>query len=311
MDLSALYGKMVVIFFTIVLGFLAGRTKLLDTGNAGRITKLVLYMTNPCLVLASVLGTERMLRNTQVLALTGVAAGTYVFLILSSLLLWRVLRIPKQDLRQRGVYEFLYLFANVAFMGYPVVSALFGPGAIFYATIFSTPFNLLCYTYGAYIISGRNAKGTVSLKKLLQPMVLSALAAYVLYFLDVRAPALLTECLSEVGNLTTPLALIVLGVNLSQIPLRAAFGNVRLYALAVIRLIAAPLLAYLAVSPLFDDLIIRGVTVVTMAMPSAISATMLSMENGGDTETASAGVFLTTLLSVGTIPLMMRLLFGR
>lgn len=310
MNITALIEKMVIIFVTIGFGFLAGKMDIIDKPMAQKLSKLVVWITNPLLNLNSVLAHEHLLSNREVLILTAIALCGYAFLVISSRFIPLILGVDKNDIKERGIYEFMYIFSNIGYMGYPVISALYGPGAIFYATIFVIPFNVICFTYGAYIVSGRESAGRFQLKSLLQPVVLSAIISYALYLLNVRVPVLMTDCFAMVGDLTTPLAMLILGSSLAGLRARDIFGTPRLYGLAAFKLIVLPLISYFLVGLFIESELLKGITVVIMAMPAAINATMVSYEYGGNCDTAASGVFLTTLLSIITIPLMLWLLFG-
>ena len=305
MNIRALILKMIVLFFSIAVGFVGAKTKVLTKESNKAISRLIINITNPLLILSSVMGGEHLLTNAQVLLLTVIAAGTYAVLIPSSFLVSGLLRVPKE---QDGLYRYMYIFSNVAFIGYPLVSSLFGDSAIFYVSIFVLMFQLVVWSYGTSLMKGERFRWEWSILK--SPSILAALAAYAIYCSGVTLPAVCGDACSFVGNLTSPLAMLVIGCSLGQVKLGSVFSNGRIYVMGLIKLVVLPLAAWFALHFFVTNALILGVTVIVLAMPTATNTTLVAYEYGADETLASAGVFLTTLLSLVTVPAVMTLLFG-
>ena len=141
MNIPALFEKMMILFAVLIAGFVCGKTGVMDQDSNRAVSRLVAKLTNPMLALSSVMTGQRLMTNLQVLELTLVAVGCYVFLIGTSVLIPKLLRAPRES---GGLYRFMYIFSNIGFIGYPIVGALFGDGALFHVTIFVLFFNLLC-----------------------------------------------------------------------------------------------------------------------------------------------------------------------
>ena len=303
MDIQALFEKMVVLFTILFAGFFCGKAGIMDVESNKSLSRLVANLTNPMLVLASVMTDERLLSPAEVLQVTLLAAGCYAFLIASSLLLPRLLHLGP---RERGPYRFFYIFSNIGFMGYPLVRAMFGEGAMFHLTIFVLFFQLVCWSYGAQTISGEG-RFRLSWRILKTPCVLSALLAYAIYLSGVHIPRIVADVVKTTGEITSPLAMLILGCALSQCSLRDVFGRPKLYLLALIKLIVVPLAAFFVLRTFIKDPLLLSLTTVVLA---ATNATILTYQNHGDDRLAASGVFLTTLLSVASVPGLMLLLFG-
>lgn len=306
MDIQALFEKMVVLFTILFAGFFCGKAGIMDVESNKSLSRLVANLTNPMLVLASVMTDERLLSAVEVLQVTLLAAGCYAFLIASSLLLPGLLRLKPHE---RGPYRFFYIFSNIGFMGYPLVRAMFGEGAMFHLTIFVLFFQLVCWSYGAQTISGEG-RFRLSWRILKTPCVLSALLAYAIYLSGAHIPRIVADVVKTTGEITSPLAMLILGCALSQCSLRDVFGRPKLYLLALIKLIVVPLAAFFVLRTFIKDPLLLSLTTVVLAMPAATNATILTYQNHGDDRLAASGVFLTTLLSVASVPGLMLLLFG-
>lgn len=306
MDLSAVITQMGILFLLIAIGFAAAKCGVFPEGTNRVLAQLVIVVTNPCMILNSALSGDRPLQNSEVLLLTGVAVAAFALLVAVGQGLPRLLRVAPDE---RGVYTFMTTFPNVGFMGFPVVRALYGEGAVFYAAIFNLVFQFLVYTYGVALLTKREGERRFPWKVLFSPVILASVVAYGCYFTGFRAPAVVTQTLGMLGNVTSPVSMLVIGIALSAVPLRAVFGNWRLYALNAARLLLLPVSVYFLLRLWIDNVLILGITVVILGMPFATLTTLLSAKYGKRTELAASGVFLSTLMSMITIPLLMLILF--
>ncbi len=306
MNLGSVVTQMAVLLLIVAVGYLAARFRAVPEGTNHMLAKLVTNVTNPCMVLYSVLGTERVLSNGEVFLLTGIAVGMYALLLPLSFLVTRLLRVPAAE---RSVYRFLWIFSNMGFLAFPVVSALYGSNAVFYASIFNLMMLLLCFSYGEALLDPAERRFRLSLKRLCTPMIIASLLAYVLYLVDVRAPEVLVQTLGKLTGVSAPVGMLIIGIALTKVKLRQIFGNWRLYVINAARLVLFPLAVYALLRCLTDNLLILGVTVVMCGMPAATLTTVLTAKYGVHEDLAASGVFLSTLLSFVTIPLMMWFLF--
>ena len=197
-------------------------------------------------------------------------------------------------------------------MGYPVLAAAFGNEAVFLTSIFNMPFNLVAFSYGIYLLAKENKDGTgFDAKKLINPGVISAILAIVIYGAGIRFPKVIVDGTGMIGDITTPISMLVLGISLAQVPVRELFNEIRIYPMTVIRLIILPLITFLVLSIFTNDAMLLGIATMTAAMPVASMSVMLTNQYGGNEKLAAVGVFISTVCSVATIPLMLWLLFSK
>ena len=306
MDMSSILNQMVVLFCAMAIGYIACKARILNAAFNQTLSRLILHICMPGMILASVMNVPHQLSNAEVWVLLGISFGLHAFFILVALGIPKLFRLGKSE---GNLYRFLLIFSNVGFMGFPVVSAIFGPDAVFYASIFNIPFNLLAFTLGVVLVAGKGVK--LSLKKLLlSPGILVSVAALVIYLLDIPFPAFVRDTADLLGQITTPGAMLVIGATLAAIPLKRAFTQWKLYPLLLLKLIVLPVLVWLILRPFVTSALTLGVTVVIAAMPCPPPCTLVGHAYGGDAELASIGVFLSTLASVVTIPLLMFCLFA-
>ncbi len=290
--------EMLVILFGIAAGYLARRLGYLGGETDQKLSKIILNITMPCLIIASVTTGEALPEASKILSTLKVAAVFYGVEMLVAVIVPRILGGTEQ---QKGVWRYILVFPNVAFIGYPVTVAVFGPEALFYAVILVLPFNLLAYSIGPLMLAGR---AKFRWQQLASPCIIAAVLALVVALCRLSLPALVGECAAFVGDLTTPLSLLVVGSLLAGLSVKQVFASPRLWVLTALRLLLLPALLWVILGWMQVEPLVAGIAVVLMAMPAAVNGAMLCMEYHGDTECMAQGTFLTTLVSILTIPVV-------
>ena len=221
-----------------------------------------------------------------------------------------LLRLPRADW---GTYKYMIIFGNIGFMGFPVITAIFGAKALVYAVIMNIVFNLLVFSYGIKLITdGQENAGSFTWRKLINMPLISSALTLVLFFLHIKLPAVVNTALFTMGDATTPMAMLILGCTIAEMPLRELFDEWRVYVFTAIKLLLMPVLVFLLLHllPGFDAGSLLGkVLVVLSSVPVATNATMLSIEYGGNNKLVAQGIFFSTIFSVLTIPLLVFILY--
>lgn len=301
MEFSHIFGQMVVLFFCVIVGYGANRLGLMDGELNRGLSALVLKVTAPAMILASVMTGDELPGLGEVGAVLAVSLISYTLSFALAFLVPKLLRAPAE---RAGVLRFMIVFGNVGFMGFPVVAAVFGDSAVFYASMFNMPFNLLVYTVGALMVSGGKGDLKLDWKLLASPCVLASAAALLIALVRIPIPAVVGQSLDLLGQVTTPAALMVIGSTLAQLPLKSVLGGPRVWAAGAVRLVGFPVLLWFILRPFVVSELILGIAVVIGGMPVASMGTMMCIQYGGDQKLASQGTFVTTLCSVLTIPLL-------
>ena len=212
-------GQILLMFLYLIIGYVLYRTGLITQEGSKALAHLLLYCVMPCVVLKSFC-IEYSAKGAVELAVS-IAAGAGV-LLLSMAVSWLFFR--KDPMAQIGV-----AFSNAGFMGFPLVTAVLGGEAVFYAAGFVALLNALQWTYGQAKLSGD--KKYIQLGAVLKnPLVLSLLGGVVIYFCRIPVPQFLRTPMGAIAGMNAPLAMIVLGVYLARTDLKAIFTRPRLYA---------------------------------------------------------------------------------
>lgn len=301
MDILHIITQMLMIFGIVLVGLFAAKRNLWAGDLDRKLSIFIMNISMPALILASVMGKDLAFENSELISLAVVAVVNYVVLIGLAYLIPHLFKVNKARL---GISRFMLAFGNVSFIGYPVCDAVFGPKAVFCASVLNIPFNLLVFTIGVSFINGGKAKSAFSPRLILSPCVIASLIAVVIAVARIQMPTPVGQWFHLLGDLTTPCALLIIGSSLSHIPVRDMLGNRFVYSMTLLRLFLLPLavggvLALMGVNPFVSD-----VAVVLSAMPVATNGIMLCLQYGKDERVMTQGLFFTTLLSVVSIPLV-------
>ncbi len=290
-----------VMLLLILLGAGCFRLKLLSKETVSEISGLVLKIVNPIVIL---LAYQREFKPDLVAHL-----GTAFLLSALSFAIAMVvvyLAIPAKEGRETEIERFSALYSNCGFMGIPLVQAMFGYEGVFYLTAYITCFNVLVWSHGVMQMSGQYDLRSL-LKVLRSPAIIAVAAGMLLFFLRLEIPALLYSPLEMVGNLNTPLAMLVAGATIAQTNLPAVLKKPRVFYVSLLRLVILPLLILVLFRFLPADPQVEQTIVAAAAAPCAAICTMMSLTYGKNAAYASEIFGVSTLLSVLTMPLMMLL----
>ena len=201
-------------------------------------------------------------------------------------------------------------FSNNAFMGIPVLQSIYGIEAVFYNSIINFPFNIFIYSYAVLRLNsnGSNEKGKISFKSMLSPGFILMLVCLVIFLTGIPLPDLLVETSEMVGDITSPLSMLVLGSTVAMYPLKESLKDVRCYVFSLFRLFIIPLIVLAVCRGIQLDPFYTGIAVLSCAMPVASMVLMIANQYGGNTEAISRNILVTTVLSVITIPLIASIL---
>ena len=302
MDINVVINQMVQLFMILGLGYFLNKINLFDVNLNQKLNKLLLNVTTPAMVMASVSSIKLSTNNEEVIFVFFVAIVIFALLPLISYVLVRFMKIP---IHQRGLYMFMTVFSNIGFMGFPVMKAIFGNEAVFYTAIFNMVFNILVYTLGIVLINyGTTNQVRLKARNLLSPGIISSIIAIIIYFSKISVPTVLGSTFDMVGNITTPLAMMLIGSTLANINIKEVFTEFRIYPYTIIKQLLIPFIAYPLLKYFISSPLVLGVALINLAMPVGNSAVLFANEYNGDVALAAKSVFITTLISVFTIPLI-------
>ena len=300
--MSAALHQIAVIFIGILAGFVCRKAKVLSEEGTATVSNIVVKIILPFYLFSAILNSGSGVDSKGVFLTLGLSSGMFLLSGLVALIVVPLLKPPADD---RGVYLFETMCGNVTYIGIPVCAAVLGGNAAFYGSLLNIPYNLLCFSLGIWLLAGK-----LPLKKILNPAFLSGVAAAILYLLRVPVPSVLLDGCAFIGQATSPCAMLVIGSVLGSVPFKEIFTEWRAIPYVLIRLVGLGALMALLLSFIDVDPVLKGVVILMASMPAATNSTMLCTIYGGNRALSAKLIFLSTALSIVTIPLWAAVYFG-
>lgn len=302
MVVGPILSSLAMIFILIVPGFIFRKLNIIsDTQNDG-INHLVMNLTWPALVISAM----QMEYNARILK------DSLYILIVCLIVLFAVLLISipfsnllKLEKSKRYLTVFMVIFGNTGFIGIPVINALYGSQALFFAALIELINDMLIFTVGVFLIqasAGSSLK--MSPKQLLSPGLMGVIIGFILFILKIQLPQLLGGSLDMIGSATTPLTMFVIGFQVAGLSFKEFAGEIKVYAICLMKLLIVPIVLLVVIKLYAGDLtLLEKVLVLSFAMPVGAVSAIFSKQYNTHPDFATKTVLLSTILSLITIPI--------
>lgn len=304
MNLYNVFNQIVILFLILLVGVVTKKLKVVRDSFTKDLTDFILTIALPAQIISSMnydFSPDKLRTASGLLVICMIL---YIISIGFAILVTRLLKIEGSA---KNIYRFALVFSNVGFMGYPVVNAVYGSEGVFYTAIYNLPFNLLVWTVGLILIGG-GGREKLNLKVILNPGVVAVLIGLTLFIFSIKLPGPIESTIEMIGSSTTPLSMILVGLILADSSLKKVFSSPMVFVISFLRLIAIPFLYIVILKPFVTNPLILGIPVVIAAMPAAANTAILASKYDGNVYLASQSVFISTLLSIVTIPLIVFIL---
>lgn len=308
MDFLLTLQNVSVLFLLIVVGYIVGKVGIITEKGQRELSDLVLKVTMPATIILALQLEYTQERFNTALRIMGIVAISYLVMIILAKLLARMHKVSSG---QKDIIEVASVLPNTSFMGYPIVLSILGGEALFFAVLGSgLIFEIVAWTYGAFTIS-KNAEENIetNLVKdiLLSPGILAIIIGFILFMFSITIPEPLNSTMGLLSQVTSPLAMVVVGILLSRSDIKECVTSIRLYMVALVRLLIFPLLIFFVLSLLGFTGMEIVIPVIMLGMPTAAYTAMFAANVGNDANLASQIVFVSSLLSLITIPIIVML----
>jgi len=310
MPVNVITNQIFMLGILLLVGLVASRFKIITPETNHFLARIIIKITLPAMLFTNfskINLTPHLLGNSLLCLLLSISV--LIFMLLMGWLSSRILNLKPED---SGIFRIHSMLGNIMYLGFPVISSLFGNEGLLYASIFALVSNILMWTVGVMTISsGRDRSFLQNLKHVLNPNSIAIVAGFLLFLASLKIPNLLLDPLSGLGASNTYLSMMYIGAVLYFASIRNMIGRKSIYFLSLNKMIIVPLMligifailnSFLAVK---IDTIVISVIVMQAAMPCMVNVVIFANYLGEDDSLATANVFLTTILSIVTLPLIL------
>ncbi len=305
-ELTTFYSRLGSIFIIMALGFILGKIKLIDKHTNNHLVNLLLSVFMPASLFLAFPSTYD--ESTANLFFSGLLGGVVVMtalIILSKIFFNKF--FFKKELRYEA--QFGLIFNNATFLGYPIVASTFGPQGIIAYCGFIIIFNIALFSYGVYLFKNKLTWRLV-LDTIINPNILAVILGMVLFLLNIKLPAVVTDSVGFIGGATTPLSILCIGFMLSEAHLKGLIKKWKLIIPAATQLIIGPIATYFLLTWLNFPTPVIYVCTLIEALPTATSLGLFATKYGGNEVEASELVTISTIFSLASLPIIISILLG-
>ena len=305
-----MYGKYLVLFAILFTGWFLRRIDFIDDKMDHSMNKLIVYFAYPCLIV----------HNIGSLKMSQEIVTDFIITFLCSLVLFYLYgffckgygKLRKFPEEESPIAQFAMATPNNGFMGFPVALIFFGDKGLLLMLAHNAAMNFFIFTYGIKLLKSAQTdeakKATPKhifkavLKLLLNPNILALVIGFAISLLGGNIPSAVDEYLLYIGNVSTPMAMIFIGSTLAGYRLTDIVKNKITIEGSLVKLIWLPLLTIAAVYFLPVAPVIKCILALGISFPTAATVSMLAEQEGLEAGIASKILFLSTVVSIGTIP---------
>ncbi|MBQ9419235.1 MAG: AEC family transporter [Synergistaceae bacterium] len=287
-----------LMFVYVVVGIVMAKTQTLKHEGRSSFINLLLNITLPCMILNSFnidADIDQLIAAGEIMIISVVC---FVIAWLTAKIFWR-----KASHDRRAVLEFATLFSNAGNAGIPIVAAVFGTEGVFYTSFYLLPVRILIWTAGlSLFVEGESFKDKIKILAK-TPSLDVVFVGIALMFLPFKLPAVLSTAVKNIGDMTGPLSMMIIGAALGESNIREAF-DLDAMKLTFVRLIFQPLVCLFVFRAAGVREILWQVVVVLTAMPAAANTEIIAEMYGKDYRFAARCVVVSTIISLVSVPIL-------
>jgi len=275
------------VFLIILIGYIIGKYKKINTQP---FVNLIVYIAGPCLIFSSISKSDINLTDFLTIALSAIA----IILILA-FLVFIILKITKS--KKVGL-SLPMTIGNTGYLGYPVALFAFGIAGLSGAVVFDMTNSLFLYSFGIYIIHHKN-----EIKEAFKiPLLYAVIIGLLFNLLKIKTPEIIFKPIETIGMITIPLALLILGYKLTEIKISETKTA---FLASLFRIIGGFLIALIIIKLFSITGLSKNIILIQAAMPSAVMSMILCQKYRRDANLVASVIFISTILSIITIPLIL------
>lgn len=290
--------QVAVLFLLILAGYLCVRFGILSNDSRKSFSNLLMYLIVPIMIIYSYMTefNEEILENLWMALLLSCAAigiGIAVTFLITL----------KHHDRSQPIMRFAMIFSNAAYMGFPLIQAMFGSEGLLYASVYLTVFNIVLWSFGYSMIADKTSGKEILHSIITAPMLYAVLAGLCIFLFQIPIPTVIRQSFSLISGMNTPLAMIITGMIIASSDIRAILRNQKIWRTLGVRMVLIPAVCIVIFYLFGLHGMVPHVVLLLEACPCAAITSIFAIQYDYDEEYAAGAVVLTTLISIVTLPL--------
>jgi predicted permease len=292
--------QILTMFCLIIVGLFCYKVKLIDKEFNKKLSDLVLMLVNPIVIFVSY---QRKFNASLLKGLLIALVLAIITQVLAIVTAHLFLHKRRQEANS-AIEHFAMVYSNCGFIGIPLVNGIVGSTGVFYLTAYMTIFNLSVWTHGLILITGKSDRKSIG-KAMLSPSIIATVSGFLLFIARLQLPDVMVAPLRLLGDMNTPLAMLVSGATIAQTNILQLFCKFRAYSITFMKLVFIPAVMVILFSflPISKDVYLTSI--LATACPTAATINLFAVRYDNNSVYASELFAMTTLFSMVTIPVIM------
>ena len=317
MQAEIIFTQILILAILVLIGVIASRAKVITIDTKDFLAKIIFNITLPLMLLCNF---SKINITPEILSNSLIIIGLTLFVLLFMLLFsWLTTRVFKMTYREASIFKAHSVFGNIIYLGFPLINALYGGEGLLYASMFQLVSNMLMWTVGVIILNqGKEFTLWQNVKHVLNPNTYAIILGFIMFLFSIKLPSFLMKSLGGLGDSNTYLSMLYIGSMMFYTTLKGFLSNKEVYILTVNKLILVPLVLlflFAGINFIFPgkiDILVLSVLLMQASMPAMVNVVIMAKIFGADDQLGTANVFVSTIISLITLPLlllMMELVF--
>lgn len=291
-------GQIATMVIMILIGVICYKARLISDQGSKELSGLLMKVISPLILFMSFQREYEAEMLKMLLVLILVSAGTCIIPIILAHFI-----IPEKR-KDYEIERFSLTYANAGCMAIPIVSHVFGQEGLFYLSAYTTVVSFFAFTHGICLLTGGKGRmnAVQAVKNICNPMIICIVTGFLFFVCRITLPARLAEALTGIGNMNTPVAMLLAGVTLAQTPFKEVLFNKQIYWISFLKLLVVPAILGIIIKflPIPDGC--KAIMMIACSTPVAISVVSFSLQYERNARYASALYAVMMVLSIVTIP---------
>lgn len=306
MEMSTIIKSVISLFLIMLVGLYCSKKGIINSNVSKGLTRILLEITLPCMIIVSFSLPYDEGVKSNIMKTFYYSFLTYIIIAIASY----VLMIPVKD-EKKLILHFSNIFTNTGYIGFPILNVIYGAEAVMYGAIFNIFFTIFLWTYGVMIFKGKMEKQDLVkeiLKALKNPSLIAVYIGITMMLFDLKLPAVILASVNSIGNMTGPISMIMVGAFSYKINVKEYLIDWTIYYGIAVKLIIIPAFLYFISLLIQDRTIVSNSVIILASMPAAAMTSIFADSFNIKKDYAAVFVVATTLLSVFTLPILLRLI---
>lgn len=306
MEMPTIINSVISLFLIMLVGVYGSKKGIINSNVSKGLTGILLDITLPCMIITSFSFQYDESVKSNVLKTFYYSFSVYIIIAMVSYLLMFPIKKEKKT-----ILHFANIFTNTGYIGFPILNVLYGAEAVMYGSIFNIFFTIFLWTYGIIIFKGKMEKkelGKEMFKALRNPSLIAVYIGIIMMIFDLKLPKIILASVNSIGSMTGPISMIIVGALSYKVNIKEHLKDWTVYYGIAVKLIMIPAVLYFISLLIRDRTIVSNSVIILASMPAAAMTSIFADSFNTKKDYAAVIVVATTLLSVFTLPVLLRVI---